>query len=162
MTAIKAKPRLVNVGKIEEEDEDEEDEEEEDPTKELKEQGSGIASDDENTRVGNSLGLVKYNGIENDLDLTESDLDVDLDIGEIVRATSLRRQHMTATKVTNESPAASNSNLNASTVQMLQLRRPPTMRQTGELPASSQGLFLLDVDIDTGSPFEDPMLSESK
>ncbi|KAL1581023.1 Opy2 domain-containing protein [Candida albicans] len=62
MTAIKAQPRLVNVDKIEEEDEEEEDSEED------YDEGRAIPEE------------------------SEEDSDVDSDIGEITRATSLKRQ----------------------------------------------------------------------
>lgn len=64
MTAIKAQPRLVNVDKIEEEEEDEEEEESEE----------------------------EYDDTQAIPEESEEDSDVDSDIGEITRATSLKRQ----------------------------------------------------------------------
>lgn len=110
MTAIKAQPRLVNVGKIDEDDEEEDDEEDD-------EEDGNEASRTQDTSTGsawNQSGSTAWNQststawnhsddmAKNDVRVSvddsdeildaDSDSDVDSDIGEIHRATSTRRE----------------------------------------------------------------------
>ncbi|KAK6459151.1 uncharacterized protein RJT20DRAFT_132295 [Scheffersomyces xylosifermentans] len=106
MTAIKAQPRLVNVARIEEEAEDEDDDDDEDDDITDEEDYSADYDDNEAPFKNDSLiggqKTLSNNTSNNNLNTTtlsnmhsvddESDSDVDSDIGEITRATSVRKK----------------------------------------------------------------------
>ncbi|ODV80953.1 uncharacterized protein CANTADRAFT_4940 [Suhomyces tanzawaensis NRRL Y-17324] len=101
MTAIKAQPRLVNVDKIEEEEEDEDDditdEDDEDDGDDHKDKGldgytytSSVHSTTSDFHPTTNAVLTNTSFVIQENDETD-DSDVDSDIGEITRATSVRK-----------------------------------------------------------------------
>ncbi|CAH2350567.1 hypothetical protein CLIB1423_01S13014 [[Candida] railenensis] len=206
MTAIKAQPRLVNVGKIEEEededeeedddddadDDDDEDEDEDDDDGENDDDDEDDDDDDEETDsdLDSDSDLENYNAkivgnnraskqTMNTVTTTESeDSDIDSDLGEIERATSLRRTARmvngpTLTTVNGagagegslDSPQISQGG--ASTLNYVDMERPNIPTRADSPQSSNHGSFLLNVDLvgpspkkntDSArqSPFEDP------
>ncbi|CAK7892476.1 hypothetical protein CAAN1_08S05732 [[Candida] anglica] len=168
MTAIKAQPRLVNVGKIEEEEEEEDyDDDDDDEVHGVHgvEEVSDRMNDSDITRIENSGAGVAKNHHMSLMDGTtdeSEDSDIDSDIGEIVRATSLRRSEANGAHQQTQDEGNSETLLN-----LVEIERPPQAPLASvQSPQSSlQGSFLLDVDIlrtttkgsgGSSSPFEDP------
>ncbi|KAK6204654.1 uncharacterized protein RJT21DRAFT_117096 [Scheffersomyces amazonensis] len=119
MTAIKAQPRLVNVERIEEEDEDEEEVSDDEVDDNMNEgtfrndstMGSYKKQDLNSSSTSNLNTSTLTNFVIEDPDEDE-DSDVDSDIGEINRATSVRKKKRNSGANSN---TASNSNSNSNT-----------------------------------------------
>lgn len=194
MTAIKAQPRLVNVGKIEEEededDDGDDDDDEDDDDGEIDDDEDDEDDEETDSDLDSDSDLENYNAkivgnnraskqTMNTMTTTESeDSDIDSDLGEIERATSLRRTARmvngpTLTTVNGagagegslDSPQVSQGGV--STLNYVDMER-PNIPNRADLPQSSNhGSFLLNVDLvgpspkkntDSApqSPFEDP------
>lgn len=174
MTAIKAQPRLVNVDRIEEEDEDEEDEEEDfeldqevdseedgeflDDTTEIATANSKSASKTSITTTTHHINESTLSNITDSiLEEDDSDSDVDSDIGEIQRATSITRNRTQVRQI--DGPPKNEIHLD-----LIDLGKPSKVDDRQSL---NDGSFVLDVEIDNNerpqsqtsgerSPFEDP------
>ncbi|EGW30925.1 uncharacterized protein SPAPADRAFT_62839, partial [Spathaspora passalidarum NRRL Y-27907] len=148
MTAIKAQPRLVNVDRIEEKDEDVTDEED---NNSIQEEGT------ENFNISNKFRIVE------DPTEDEGDSDVDSDIIEINRATSVKTQKRPS--LVNVKPYTSENEI---LIDLATNHPAPSiplqyLDDDGKDAESTIGSFVLDVQVDHGdfeetmrSPFEDP------
>lgn len=148
MTAIKAQPRLVNVDRIEEEDEDE-DVSDEEPHQ------SAYRSSKANASSLSNLG-------QTTAEYESDDSDVDLDIGEITRATSVKRKQATVAQdreILLDIPPPQQRHAND--VALSFMEAPPRAGDSASM-AESTGTFILDIAKDDGkdsgerSPFDDP------
>ncbi|CAH6723828.1 hypothetical protein CLIB1444_21S00276 [[Candida] jaroonii] len=155
MTAIKAQPRLVNVERIEEEEE--EDDYVSGNDNEITEMNEtneySLISEDKKSSVittTNHLNNSTLSEITRSGDIDSDDSDVDSDIGEIQRATSIRRNEQQVKQISKEIP-----------LDLIDLGKPG---KDNESIMESNGSFVLDVEIDKResqnsgerSPFEDP------
>lgn len=154
-TAIKAQPRLVNVDRIEEEDEDEEYDDEIDGIEEADVSSNEESKHDSKTSVITTTKHVNDSTLSNIIieDDSDSDSDVDSDIGEIHRATSVRRNEAQVQVVNKEIP-----------LDLIDLGK-PGLNDQATTASTEAGSFVLDVEIDDNrqsqtsgerSPFEDP------
>lgn len=164
-TAIKAQPRLVNVDRIEEEDEDEDEEEGEEEDTDHPNVDKSNSSDPNTTfnLNGSTLSVlpiqITKSGHESDDD-TDSDIDgdsdVDSDIGEIARATSVRKTENE--KKESETPEQS-EDIYVEISQLDGNNHIPIQ----QAPSATNGGFVIDLAIESDqesetskSPFDDP------
>lgn len=161
MTAIKAQPKLVNVDRIEEEDEDITDDEEDTYARDDLVVYNPAASDTTTSVKMDTTYARSDNELANITGTTadDSDSDVDSDIGEITRATSVKRPHASRAP---SYPQGREVLLDVaqdpfSTHEIAHLGRPnaPETDTHSNASAGSAGSFVLDVEIDDSSPFHD-------
>lgn len=174
MTAIRGQPRLVNVDRIEEEEEDDDDDDDlsdlESNTYSVKRNISGELSKSggEITTTTNHLNDSTLSNITDDIqeedEDMDSDSDVDSDIGEIQRATSVRKTTEQVKQIRSEPEVIIDRKTPQEIpIDLIDLGKPPKHE---EGHASNHGSFILDVEIDNKrpnsqtsgekSPFEDP------
>ncbi|CUM64340.1 uncharacterized protein PRCAT00001942001 [Priceomyces carsonii] len=173
MVAIKAQPRLIDVDRIEEEDEDITDDEND----------TGMREDSFGTTANSSSDFIKNDESEfanmnattlSDISDAEEvdDSDVDSDIGEIARATSVRRQGSQSQKdyTSQDREIVLDVHPDGDEQEPPHFTPVPVLRpqQTDDatLPDSGTGSFVLEVEVDDNndpqypqqtSPFEDPI-----
>ena len=165
MTAIKVQPRLVNVDRIEEEDDEYTDDDDEScrysyPTQDSSFEKSNNSSTNVTTHVVNTSGLSNVTSLMEEDETDDSD--VDSDIGEITRATSVRKAQ--PRKQDREILLDIPLNQASNDIPMEHLHSYPISLHDNN---SSRGSFLLDVEMDDRnissdnsskkSPFEDPI-----
>ncbi|KAK6465819.1 hypothetical protein DFJ63DRAFT_310902 [Scheffersomyces coipomensis] len=193
MTAIKAQPRLVNVDRIEEEEEEEVTDDEDDDES-LDNEGTFRSDTDGDYKklggdstMNNSTSNINTstltNFIINEEDDDDEDSDVDSDIGEITRATSVRKKKRSSGTAATNSTSGNNSSSNVQPDREILLDiasqhntnslassqfQPPHSLQPLQTSTSPHGSFVLDVEMDNRkvrpqsdesgerSPFEDP------
>lgn len=153
MTAIKAQPRLVNVDRIEEEDEDED----------VSDEEPHLSSQRASKLNASSLTNLGQTAQEYESD----DSDVDLDIGEITRATSVKRKQASLVRssigqdreILLDIPAPQHRNANDVALDLIGA---PPQAGDGASVTQSTDSFILDIAMDDGketgerSPFDDP------
>lgn len=186
MTAIKAQPKLINVDRIEEEDEDDITDEEDDTygdtydhslvayeaqqdatnTTSIKDSPTSITQASPEDLSSEEQHYINVNADED----ADSDSDVDSDIGEITRATSVKRPAESipqSREVLLDVTGGPNSNTsttvdtNPEAVELSQLGRPtgPSHQHldvTDSPTNTSAGSFILDVEFEDSGPFNDP------
>lgn len=186
MTAIKAQPKLINVDRIEEEDEDDITDEEDDTYGDTYDDSLvAYEAQQEATNATNIRDSQTSIPQENPVDLSsdehhyinvnadddaDSDSDVDSDIGEITRATSVKKPAESIPQsrevlldVTGgpNSTSSTTVDTNHEVVELSQLGRPtgPShqyLNDTGSPTNTSAGSFILDVEFEDSGPFNDP------
>lgn len=186
MTAIKAQPKLINVDRIEEEDEDDITDEEDDTYGDTYDDSLVVyEAQQEATNTTNIRDSQTSIPQENPVDLSsdehhyinvnadddaDSDSDVDSDIGEITRATSVKKPAESIPQsrevlldVTGGPNSTSSTTVDTKheVVELSQLGRPtgPShqyLNDTGPPTNASAGSFILDVEFEGSGPFNDP------
>lgn len=175
MTAIRGQPRLVNVDRIEEEDEDEEDLSDlESNTYSVKNNISGdLMKNNKTITTTTYLNDSTLSNITGDIqeENETDDSDVDSDIGEIQRATSVRRTEANQVRQINSQSeilidTEDHRDQKEIPIDLIDLGKPVQKGDDHSINGSSNGSFVLDVEIDNQrpdsqasgerSPFEDP------
>ncbi|CUM45636.1 uncharacterized protein AC631_04670 [Debaryomyces fabryi] len=190
MTAIKAQPKLINVDRIEEEDEDDITDEEDDTygdtygetyddslvayeaqnnatnTMNIRDSQTSIPQENPVDISSEELEYINVNGNDD----ADSDSDVDSDIGEITRATSVKRpadsipqSREVLLDITGGPNATSSTteDTNREAFELSQLGRPtgPSHHPVNGVDSptnTSAGSFILDVEFEDSGPFKDP------
>ncbi|KAG7663649.1 uncharacterized protein J8A68_002898 [[Candida] subhashii] len=161
MTAIKAQPKLVNVDRIDEDDEYEDDDDDDlldDDDDEYQDMQERFASSDklvtptaESFTTANKEMIINPN--ESGHESEDDDSDVDSDIGEITRATSVKREKPVLRKVRPQSGAAEEQQV---IVDMNQSGIPLEFLDSKD--EDTRGSFIFDVEFD----HEKPQMGDSK
>lgn len=185
MTAIKAHPKLINVDRIEEEDEDDITDEDDDTYADTYDDSLvAYEAQQDATNTTNMRDSQTSIPQENPVDMSseehhyinvnadddaDSDSDVDSDIGEITRATSVKRPAESIPQsrevlldVTGGPNSTSSITVDThhEAVELSQLGRPTgplhQYNETDSPTNTSAGSFILDVEFEDSRPFSDP------
>mgnify|MGYP001169933636 CR=1 FL=1 len=185
MTAIKAHPKLINVDRIEEEDEDDITDEEDDTygdtydeslvayeaqqdatnSTNMRDSQTSIPQENPEDMSSEEHHYINVNADDD----ADSDSDVDSDIGEITRATSVKRpaesipQSREVLLDVTGGPNSTSTNTvdtHPEAVELSQLGRPTgpshQYNETDSPTNTSAGSFILDVEFEDSGPFSDP------